>query len=392
MAIWCQMFVYFGIVLTAGVFLGFIIFLPFSWPVRLILSLTAFLGAARVAVLRAVCGGIGGIEAPKIILFITSFIQGLLVILLLLGLARLLILGLSFLLSFCPGWFGQLFKTFRSLIIGPKASLAILLISAVISGYSLYEAARVPRVREAEVTIPAWPNALDGLTVAILGDMHISRFFDEPWVRKVVDRTMDLKPDLILLPGDMVDGSVEQRKNDVAPLADLKAPFGVLASVGNHEYYSGVKEWLPAFEKLGLKILYNSHVVILPHGAPLIIAGLTDLTALEPRFNLPGPSLEQALAGAPPDVPVVLLEHRPVRARINALNPRIIWQISGHTHGGMLPILKSAVRKVNGGFVVCWYDIEKLKLFVQPGLGLWNGFPMRLFDPSEITFLTVRSA
>jgi predicted MPP superfamily phosphohydrolase len=85
------------------------------------------------------------------------------------------------------------------------------------------------------------------------------------------------------------------------------------------------------------------------------------------------------------------MEHRPVRARENALDPRVALQVSGHTHGGMMPILASFVKKSNGGFLSGFYDVGGMKLFVQPGLGLWSGFPVRLFVPSEITVLTIRT-
>jgi predicted MPP superfamily phosphohydrolase len=384
------MFVFFGALLTLGVFGGYVAFLPFSWLTRLGLAAVVGLVASRVAIIRYFFGGIGGLEAPKGLLLATSFLQGLLVLLFLLALFRLAAAGASFLLSFWPGAPGAKFGWLKGALFAPKVSLALLVAAASLSGQSLYQAARVPKLAKTEIVLNSWPKSLDGLTMAILADAHISRFFDRPWVEATVDLTMAEKPDLILLPGDMIDGSVAQRAEDVAPLAKLAAPYGVYASVGNHEYYSGLKEWLKAFEKLGLKVLYNSHVVVFPQGAPLILAGVTDLTALEPRFNLPGPDLAKALADSP-KAPVILLEHRPVRARQNALDGRVTLQISGHTHGGMLPVLKSLVAKVNDGFVVGWYDVGDLKLFVHPGLGLWNGFPMRLFDPSEITLLTIRS-
>ncbi|MDR1871024.1 MAG: metallophosphoesterase [Deltaproteobacteria bacterium] len=385
------MFVYFGLILTLGIFLTFILYLPFSWPVRLSLTLLSFVFATRVAILRFFFGGIGGIEAPKTLLLLTSFFQGLLVLLFLLALFRLIAIGLGVLGSLGP-WPGAKFLgSLKGYLLSPKASIALLTLAALLSASSLYQAAKVPELVKSEVAFKAWPKSLDGLTVAILADAHISRFFDRPWVEAVVEKTMAAKPDLILLPGDMVDGSVEQRANDVAPLAKLKAPLGVFAIVGNHEYYSGFNAWVPVFEKLGLTMLCNSHAVIMPQGVPLVVAGLTDLTALESRFRLAGPDLAKALEGAP-NAPIILMEHRPVRARQNAkADPRIFWQISGHTHGGMLPILKSVVKKVNDGFVVGWYDLGQMKLFTQPGLGLWNGFPMRLFDPSEITFLTIHS-
>jgi predicted MPP superfamily phosphohydrolase len=385
-----EMFVAFGLILALGVIFGYVFFLPLTWPTRLALALTVYALASRVAILRYFFGGVGGIEAPKWLLYVTSFGQGLVVLLFILALIRLLAFGLCFLFSLGPGTWGRFFLAAKSVIFAPYGSVGLLILASLLSAQALYQAGRVPKVVKTEIALSSWPQALNGLTLAILADAHISRFFDRPWVEEVVKRTMAEKPDLILLPGDLVDGSVSQRADDVAPLANLKAPYGVYAIDGNHEYYSGLLEWLPVFEKLGLKTLSNSHVVIFPKGSPLVLAGVTDLTALEPRFNLPGPDLAKALDGAP-NAPVILMEHRPVRARLNAKDPRVILQLSGHTHGGMLPILKTLVARVNDGFVVGCYNVADLKLFVAPGLGLWNGFPMRLFDPSEISFLTIYS-
>ena len=270
--------------------------------------------------------------------------------------------------------------------------MALAAAAAVLGGLGLYGAAKVPEVRQAEVVLKRWPKGLDGLRVAILADMHISKFFDRRWVESVVSRTNAETPDMIWMPGDMVDGTTEARAPDVAPLADLKAPYGIYASMGNHEYISRALEWLPVFDKLGIRMLYNGHVVTTKDDSSFVLAGVNDVTALGPRYNLPGPDLAKALSGAPEDLPVVLMEHRPLRARLNAADPRLVLQVSGHTHAGMIPILKTLVARANGGFLKGFYQVDDLTLYVLPGLGLWSGFPMRLASPSEITILTIRAA
>ncbi|MDR1298300.1 MAG: metallophosphoesterase [Deltaproteobacteria bacterium] len=380
------MFLNFGLVLTFYVFLSYILRLPVARSLKLVLMVLTFASAARIWILRGIYGGLGGIECDKWLLYVTSFFQSLVIMLFLLSFFR----DLAWLLSFLTG--KSVGKAVRHALNGGAAALVMLGLAAVLDLAGLVGAAKVPEVRAREITVGAWPAALDGFKVAVLGDMHISKFFDAGWVGSAVDRTMAERPEMILLPGDMVDGSVEARRDDVAPLAGLSAPYGVWACVGNHEYISQLTEWLPVFQNLGLNILYNSHVLVAPRGVPLVVAGLADLTALGPRYNLPGPDLELALEGAPDEVPVVLLEHRPVRARMNAEDKRVALQLSGHTHGGMMPILSSAVKKMNGGFVTGEYQVGGLSLFVQPGLGLWAGFPVRLFSPSEITILTIRSA
>ncbi|MDR0355861.1 MAG: metallophosphoesterase [Deltaproteobacteria bacterium] len=380
------MFLYFSVILTGYVFLSYLLRLPVSRTVKFGLVVLTFASAGRIMIMRSIYGGLGGIEAPKWLLFFSSFMQDLIIMLFLVSIIR----DLSWLLSFLAG--KGIGKTMRVWLNGSTAALVMLGLAAAMDLAGLVGAARVPNVRERMVTIEDWPEGLDGLRVAVLADMHISRFFDRPWVEQVVERTMAERPEMILLPGDMVDGETDLRADDVAPLAALSAPYGVWASVGNHEYISRLQQWLPVFEKLGLKILYNAHAVATPRGIPIVVAGLADLTALSSRFDMPGPDLALALKGAPEDVPVLLMEHRPVRAKENALNPGIKLQLSGHTHGGMMPVLASFIKRANDGYVCGEYDVDGLKLFVQPGLGLWSGFPVRLFTPNEITILTIHAA
>ncbi|MDR1111048.1 MAG: metallophosphoesterase [Deltaproteobacteria bacterium] len=379
------MFLYFALILTSYVFASYVLRLPLGRLPRAGLLVLVFLSSGRLLIMRSVFGGLGGIEANRWLLLATSFLQGLIVMLFLLSLAR----DLAWVLSFLAG--KGLGRAARVWLGGPAAAIVVLALAAGLDLAGLIGAARVPGVRRAEVVVNDWPRGLDGLKVAVLADMHISRFFDRGWVEEVVARTMAEKPDLILVPGDLVDGTAEARGPDVAPLASLGAPYGVWACVGNHEYISRLNEWLPVFDRLGIAVLYNAHRVIMPRGIPVILAGLADLSALSPRYGLEGPDLGLALAGAPADLPVILMEHRPVRARENALDPRVALQVSGHTHGGMMPILASFVKKSNGGFLSGFYDVGGMKLFVQPGLGLWSGFPVRLFVPSEITVLTIRT-
>lgn len=115
---------------------------------------------------------------------------------------------------------------------------ALLLVALVMTVMAVPAALRVPDVRTQEIVLPGLPPALDGLRVAQLTDLHISRNFPAEWTRAVVDRTNALRPDIILLTGDLMDGSPALRREDFAPMADLRAPLGVFACPGNHEYYS----------------------------------------------------------------------------------------------------------------------------------------------------------
>ena len=264
---------------------------------------------------------------------------------------------------------------------------AILLSSFLLTVYGTYEAIRVPDVETHEVKIENLGSDFDGLKIAMLVDLHVSALNKQPLIESIVEKTNNLKPDVILIPGDFVDGLVKDRKKDLEPLKNLKSKFGVLGTTGNHEYYSGYKEWVKVLSDMGIKFLENESVILESGDSKLIIAGVPDTQGK--AFNFTAPDLEKALENTPKEIPIILMEHRPENARENAKH-KIDLQVSGHTHGGMMPILSQIVAKFNGGFVKGFYEIENMKLYVSKGTSLWNGFPMRLLDPSEITLFILR--
>jgi predicted MPP superfamily phosphohydrolase len=259
----------------------------------------------------------------------------------------------------------------------------------ILSAIGVWQAVRVPDVRTVEIALDRLPAELDGLRVVQLTDLHASRLLLAPWQRAVVDKANALDPDLILITGDLVDGTPANRAADVAPLRDLKARLGVLAIPGNHEYYSNYLAWMAAFDKLGLRMLRNEHVVIRKNGRALVVAGTTDRNAA--RFDLPMPDIKVALAGAPKDAAVLLMAHQPRGAAGNA-EAGVDLQLSGHTHGGQIAGLHYIVQAANEGFVSGLYRVGAMVLHVSNGSGLWNGFPVRLGRPSEITLIVLRSA
>lgn len=269
------------------------------------------------------------------------------------------------------------------------ASLLVLVFAAALTAYGTWEAIRVPYVAERPVTIRGLAPEFEGLRVALLVDLHASALNRRPLIQAIVDKTMALKPDLILMPGDFVDGLVSQRREDLEPLAQLKAPLGVFGSSGNHEYYSGFDAWMKQLRKFGVTMLENEHRVLARGEGQLVLAGVPDQQGA--RMGRAAPDPDKALAGAPRGVPVILMAHRPEAARENAARG-VALQVSGHTHGGMMPGLDRLVARFNGGFVKGWYDVGDMKLFNSPGTSLWNGFPLRLMDPAEITLLTLRAA
>ena len=253
----------------------------------------------------------------------------------------------------------------------------------------LYKAVELPEICSTEVVLPRLPKALSGLTVVQLTDIHVSPLFPERWVSDLVDRVNASKPDIIVFTGDLVDGTPGLRAADIAPLARLRSRYGTFGCAGNHEYYSGFQAWMSVFASMGMNMLHNSHALLHIDGHELAVAGVTDRVA--GGFGLPMPSPAQALTGLSENTTRIMLEHRPGEAPRNAAMG-VDLQLSGHTHGGHAVGMNRLVARFNEGFVQGYYMVGGMPLYVSAGAGLWNGFPIRLGVPSEITRIALRSA
>jgi len=259
--------------------------------------------------------------------------------------------------------------------------------AAILAAVAVFNATRVPSLKDVEIGIVGLPPQFDGYTLVQLTDLHISRLFPAAWTRAVVDRTNALDVDLIVVTGDVIDGSLAMRRADVEPLRDLRARDGVYMSPGNHEYFLGYQEWMRHFAGMGMHLLANRHVVLEKNGGHVVLAGVTDVTA--PATGMPPPDLAAALDGAPTGMPILLLDHQPGPAR-KAASRGVALQLSGHTHGGMMPGLDRLVAMGNDGFVSGLYAVDGMTLYVNNGTGIWPGFAMRLGRPAELTRITLR--
>ncbi len=264
---------------------------------------------------------------------------------------------------------------------------AIGLAALGLSILGVVQAVRVPPVKEVEIRLPNLPPEFEGYRLIQLTDLHLSRLFPRRWAQGVVERANAQNADLIVITGDLLDGSMEARRDDIEPLRALHAPDGVHVITGNHEYYFGHEAWMQHYISLGMNRLSNSHTRIARGDANLVVAGLTDSASA--RFDLPRPDLRRALEGVPQGAPVILLDHQPRGAR-RAAEAGVDLQLSGHTHGGMILGMHRIVARFNDGFVSGLYRVGKMQLYVNNGTALWNGFALRIGVPSELTVITLR--
>jgi len=279
----------------------------------------------------------------------------------------------------------------------PAPSAALLRASALaVAGLAfgatllgLYNARRTPTVRRVNVPIAGLPPALDGFSIAQLSDLHVGPTIRGDFVARVVERVNGLGADLIAVTGDVVDGRVAELAGHTAPLGRLGARHGVYAVTGNHEYYSGAREWIAEFERLGMRVLQNRHVVVEHDGARLVVAGVTDASAgtFDPSERS---DPARALRGAPADAGAkVLLAHQP-RSAEAAAQAGFHLQLSGHTHGGQFWPWNLFV-PLQQPYTAGLARHGSLWVYTSRGTGYW-GPPKRIGAPSEIGLLRLVAA
>lgn len=261
-------------------------------------------------------------------------------------------------------------------------------LTASICAAGTYNALLQPQIEEITLEHPALPQNTPPVRIALLADLHADSIAGAEFMQEVVRRTNAAQPDIIAIAGDFVDGSVAQFGSHLAPLRHLHAPMGVYGVEGNHELYSGYPEWKAFLEFLGIRMLDNEGVSL--HGGRIWLAGVRD--EAEKRYKQHPenyPNAATALQAAPTGCVKILLAHQPATfdKEEHALAD---LQLSGHTHGGMMPGLRKLIARANGGYVAGLYRENERFLYVSRGTRLWSGWLFRIANPAEITIITLK--
>ncbi len=256
-------------------------------------------------------------------------------------------------------------------------------VSSLFAGYGMWEGVRTPPLVEKEVVVSGLPSGFDGYRIAHLSDIHCSSAARRGKIAAIVERTNAAAPDLVAITGDLVDGFPPERADDLEPLKDLRAPDGVLVCTGNHEGYFDISAWEPYYRRWGLGLLRNRWTVIRRGSSALAVGGEDDRV-----FGGESPRLMEE--SAPAGGFRVLMRHQPLVHEYGGLPSGVGLQLSGHTHGGAMPVLSAFVAKANEGRVRGLYREGDTVVHVSPGTGQWAGFPLRFFNPPEITVLVLR--
>lgn len=283
----------------------------------------------------------------------------------------------------------------------PWSALAVLALATGTTLIGFINARRTASVKRVDIPIRGLPTALEGFTIAQLSDIHVGPTIKSAYIQRIVDAVNRLGADAIAITGDLVDGSVAELREHIAPLAGLRARHGTFVVTGNHEYYAGAHAWIDELRRLGLKVLLNEHVVLQTRNvrgaqndeelfeSQLVLAGVTDYTAGHfDAAHQSDPHL--ALFDAPPLVHTrVLLAHQPRSAPL-AAQAGYQLQLSGHTHGGQFFPWNLFV-PMQQPFTAGLHRLHDMWIYVSRGTGYW-GPPKRFGAPSEITLLTLVTA
>src|SRR3989339_342210 len=243
---------------------------------------------------------------------------------------------------------------------------------------SLVNGFRKPVVTEVSIAAPGLAANANQLTIVQLSDLHLQFGSPAKWLDSVVEETNRLKPDVIVITGDLIDADICKDARFCAALRRLKAREGVYAITGNHEFYTGVRVFENIARAAGITVLRNRKVVIRDS---IELGGIDD-----PQFEDASKSLAETWGGEPSKNFRILLSHRPSTfdaARRFGVN----LQLSGHLHAGQIPPVDIIVKlffKYPAGLYRKGNDF----IYTSRGTGTW-GPPMRLFSPSEIVRLKI---
>lgn len=268
---------------------------------------------------------------------------------------------------------------------------------AVISLFllALYDGFSPPVVRTVELSVAGLAEEADGYTMCMLSDLHAGPVAGQRSVRSAAQRTLELGCRVVLLNGDIAEGTVAEREQEMSELLALASvPDGAYFVPGNHEFYNfgaigGSREaavaWTNWWDAHGVTSLNNSHVELpLDRRGPgwFTLAGVDDM--------LGSPNLDKALSAADSDLPTVLASHRPGFVE-EAARKGLAVQLSGHTHGGQLWPVHVAAARSSDGYLSGLYEVEGTHLYVSDGtIGTYQT-RLRLFSSNEITQVVLRA-
>ncbi|KQS92105.1 metallophosphoesterase [Chryseobacterium sp. Leaf394] len=311
-------------------------------------------------------------KVDRIVKFIVHIDMGMLSLLIAFILIRdLLFFPISY---FKPSWSDFAFSNYGTYF--------LILFSAFLLFIGFLRASKGPELVDIQVPVKALPDELHNFSIVQISDLHAGAGIDKQYVDRVVAKALDLNADIVVLTGDIADGSIEKYQHNLQSLSRLTERFQVYYVTGNHEYLRDSELWISYFKSIGIKVLMNENTTVNFKGKSILIAGIIDPAAKELRPSS-GPDIQKALAGNYKADFKILLAHQPNIAK--EASTHFDLQLSGHTHAGQFfpwNIFINLTQPFAKGLKKC----DKMWVYTNSGTGYW-GPPFRLGTTSEITLL-----
>jgi len=262
---------------------------------------------------------------------------------------------------------------------GPPIVLAGSVLALVCGAVAAF---RGPKVEQVELRVAGLHPDLEGLRIAQISDLHVGPNIGRRYVDRVVQLCHSLKPDLVVLTGDIVDGTVARLAHAVAPLAELARGSRAFFVLGNHDCYSGPQPWIAHWRAAGYTVLLNESTIVPVRNARLLVGGVTDpaYRLLKPQISIENQKADFRL----------LLAHNPRLAPLGA-KAGFDLQLSGHTHAGQFFPWTLAVRIVHAPHAAGLSREGRMQVYVSAGTGTW-GPPVRFGTSPELTLIRLARA
>ena len=274
-------------------------------------------------------------------------------------------------------WFVLIGVRLLRVPIGRPEIAGVLFSFAAVAGLYGLVNARLVRVREIKVRLPNLPRSWRGRTAALVSDLHLGHINGPAFSRRVVGKIEQLHPDIVLITGDLFDGTKVNAEDVVNPLKRLSPRYGAYFVTGNHEEFSDPTKYIDALKGAGIGVLDNQKIVV----DGLQIVGVNHSDTTNPaRFRtiLAQADIDQNQAS-------ILLSHAPHALSV-AEGAGVSLQLSGHTHGGQVFPFTWFARKLFGERTYGLSRFGELMVYTSSGAGTW-GPPMRVGTHPEIVLI-----
>jgi hypothetical protein len=254
-------------------------------------------------------------------------------------------------------------------------------ISHQIWKYAHHHEPSQPALRQIRIVDRRIPLGFTGFRIGQISDIHLGQPYSHDNLRWAIAQMQHHQPDMIVLTGDMVN---DRESIGALPhyLRQLRAPYGVYAIPGNHDYVEDIDDVIQALTFAGIPLMRNQGFVVHLHGDALFVAGVDDIWHGQMR-------IDYAMATNTAQLPTLLLAHSPDTVYEALDYPNIVLQLSGHVHGGhiRLPVIGPLARPRYGRhFTHGTYHVDQVWLHVSLGL---SGRQLRLGNAPEAGIITL---